>query len=547
MKARSFLLALAAAVVLLLTTAAGVWWAMDRQSPLRLAEQPLALPRAARFVPRQSALSLHWLMDPARLPAYAQAVAPAKQRRAARESVQQLRDGAFALAGLDFTNELADWIGPQVSVSLLEPTTVDGRLGWVLALSSRDQDGAKRFLQRFWQTRSLAGTDLQISRYRGIGVISGRGALLGREPQPLATALIDDDLLLLASGRGVLEQALDVSQIEAMHQLGDEDLNRRLRRLDSGAALVTASPRALQTWLGLPAELANHPDLDGLVAAVGLQGSDLVLDGMLRFRSPVVASGSARRDSSADEALLASAGGSADVLAVLDNPAALLDPGSEDPQAEWLGPLLTRQMTALASPALEAISTANHGPMLWERQSDGWLLGTRAGQPGSEAVDAVLQERGLASSSLESDRGPLTVWTRLRRKRSRGQESLQAELAVALAREAGQEWWGSSLNALQQRRDERALQPRLEQLKALADRDARLPQQLALAADVSRERLGGWRPWTLVQTVAGRSLLEPVKGLALAMGPEVSTDSRPSGDQAARSDTLRLRGLLQFG
>ena len=133
MKARSFLLALAAAVVLLLTTAAGVWWAMDRQSPLRLAEQPLALPRAARFVPRQSALSLHWLMDPARLPAYAQAVAPAKQRRAARESVQQLRDGAFALAGLDFTNELADWIGPQVSVSLLEPTTVDGRLGWAPA------------------------------------------------------------------------------------------------------------------------------------------------------------------------------------------------------------------------------------------------------------------------------------------------------------------------------------------------------------------------------------------------------------------------------
>ena len=139
MKARSFLLALAAAVVLLLTTAAGVWWAMDRQSPLRLAEQPLALPRAARFVPRQSALSLHWLMDPARLPAYAQAVAPAKQRRAARESVQQLRDGAFALAGLDFTNELADWIGPQVSVSLLEPTTVDGRLAgcWPCPVATR--------------------------------------------------------------------------------------------------------------------------------------------------------------------------------------------------------------------------------------------------------------------------------------------------------------------------------------------------------------------------------------------------------------------------
>ena len=547
MKARSFFLALAAAVVLLLTTAAGVWWAMAQQSPLRLAEQPLELPRAARFVPRQSAFSLYWLIDPGRLPAYAQAVAPVKQRRAAREAVQQLRDGAFALAGLDFTNELADWIGPQVSVSLLEPTTAEGRLGWVLALSSRDQDGAKRFLQRFWQTRSLAGTDLQISRYRGMGVISGRGALLGRDPQPLATALIDDDLLLLASGRGVLEQALDVSQIETMHQLGDADLKQRVRSLETGAALVTASPRALQTWLGLPEDLATHPDLDGLVAALGLQGTDLALDGMLRFRSPVVATGSARRDRAAAEALLASAGGSADVLALLENPGALLDAESEDPQAQWLGPLLSRQLKAVASPALEAISTANDGPMLWEQQADGWLLGTRAGHPGSEAVDAVLRERGLASSSLEADRGPLTVWTRLQRKRSHGQESLQAELAVALAKEAGQDWWGSSLDALQQRSDERALQPRLQQLKALVDRSAPLPQQLALAADVSRDQLGGWRPWALVQTVAGRSLLDPVQGLALSMGPEPSTDNTAGRDQAVGHDTLRLRALLQLG
>ena len=74
--------------------------------------------------------------------------------------------------------------------------------GWVLALTSNDSDGARRFLQRFWQTRSLAGTDLRISSYRGMGVISGRGALQGRQQQPLATALIDDNLLLLASGRG---------------------------------------------------------------------------------------------------------------------------------------------------------------------------------------------------------------------------------------------------------------------------------------------------------------------------------------------------------
>lgn len=546
MKARSFLLAVAAVVVVLLTSATGVWWAMARHSPLRLAQQPLALPRAARFVPRQAALSLHWLVEPGRLPAYAQAVAPVKQRRAARDAVQQLRDGAFAVAGLEFTDELADWIGPQVSLALLDASPGEARLGWVLALSSRDQDGAKRFLQRFWQTRSLAGTDLQISRYRGMGVISGRGALVGREPQPLATALIDDDLLLVASGRGVLEQALDVSQLEEQHQLGDIDLKRRIATLGDGVALVTASPSALNTWLGLPDEVAKRPDLEGLVASLGFQGADVNVNGMLRFRAPVV--GAAHSvGASSGSSLLASAGGQADVLAVLNNPAALLNHESEDPQSQWLAPVLTSQLGSLAAPALDAITTRTDGPLVWAQQPQGWLLGTQAGHPGSDVVDAELSLQGLVSSELDSDRGPLTVWTRLQRKRNHGSDSLQAQLAVALAKDGAQAWWGESLDALQQRRDEKALQPRLQQLKQLAGHEDGLTQQLALAAPISRDQLQHWRPWALLQTVAGRSLLDPVQGLALAVGPAPASDSAVSRDQAGRSDTLRLRALLHLG
>ena len=199
MKGRSFLLALVAVAMVLLTLALGVWWAMARQSPLRIMDRPLELPRAARFMPSDAALTLHWLVDSRQVPAYAQAVAPVRQRQLVNDSTRQLRDGAFALAGLDFSTELAGWIGPEVSFAVLDaPAQQSGeqpKEGWVLALSSRDEDGAKRFLQRFWQTRSLAGTDLQISRYRGMGLISGRGALLGRDPQPIATALIDDAIV----------------------------------------------------------------------------------------------------------------------------------------------------------------------------------------------------------------------------------------------------------------------------------------------------------------------------------------------------------------
>ena len=539
MKARSFLLAVAAAVLVLLTTALGLWWAMAQQSPLKIVSQALVLPRAARFVPKDASLSLHWLSDPVRMPAYAQAVAPVSRRRQARDSTQQLRDGAFALAGLDFVGELADWIGPQVSLSLLAPVA-DAPAGWVLALTSLDQDGAKRFLQRFWQTRSLAGTDLQISRYRGMGVISGRGALLGREPQPIATALIDDDLLLIASSRGVLEQSLDVSQLDALHQLGDSALEADLKQLGRGAALLTADPAAMATWLGMPSSISDRDDLVGLVAALDPKGTALNLDAVLRFRQPL---GSAGNGITLSHSLMRSAGGSASALAVLSDPAALLSPQSDAPVAQWLAPVLQETLQTLGAEGASAVVGLDAGPLLWEQGEEGWLLGTSSDQPGLEAVDADLQAKGLVRSALPSDGSALEVWTRLARQRQRGEASLQAQLAVALERESGQDWWGQTLDALTTRQDHAALEPRLDQLRALQDEGAApLAQQLALATEPSRAQLQKWRPWSLIQSVAGKPLLPAVQELALAAGPD-----QEEGAGQAGSNRLRLRAQLRFG
>ena len=539
MKARSFLLAVAAAVLVLLTTALGLWWAMAQQSPLKLVGQPLVLPRAARFVPKDASLSLHWLSDPVRMPAYAQAVAPVSRRRQARDSTRQLRDGAFALAGLDFVGELADWIGPQVSLSLLAPVA-DAPAGWVLALTSLDQDGAKRFLQRFWQTRSLAGTDLQISRYRGMGVISGRGALLGREPQPIATALIDDDLLLIASSRGVLEQSLDVSQLDALHQLGDAALEADLKQLGRGAALLTADPAAMATWLGMPNSISDRDDLVGLVAALDPKGTALNLDAVLRFRQPL---GSSGNGVTLSQSLLRSAGGSASALAVLSDPAGLLSPNSQDPVAQWLAPVLKDTLQTLGSEGASAVVGLDSGPLLWKQGEAGWLLGTTHAAPGLEAVDKELQAKGLVRSVLPSDGSALEVWTRLARQRQRGEASLQAQLAVALERESNQDWWGQTLDALTTRQDHSALDPRLDQLKALQNEGtAPLAQQLALATEPSRAQLQKWRPWSLIQSVAGRPLLPAVQELALAAGID-----QEEGAGQAGSKRLRVRAQLRFG
>ncbi|MDP6193628.1 MAG: DUF3352 domain-containing protein [Prochlorococcus sp.] len=535
MKARSFLIAVAATVLALLLLVAGLGWTMVRQSPLRVVDQPLQLPRAARFVPRQAALSLHWLADPGQLPAYAQAVATARQRGQARDGASQLRDGAFALAGLDFDAELADWLGSQVSLTLLEPDGPQGRIGWVLALASRDEDGAKRFLQRFWQTRSLAGTDLQISSYRGMGVISGRGALLGRDPQPLATALIDDDLILLASGRGVLEQSLDVSQLSDQHQLGDEELSRLVGNLGDGVAVVTASPSALHSWFGLPESVSQRDDLRGLVAGLQLDGADLAVEGLLRFQNPLPG---VETTSAAGVSLLNGAGGPADVVAVLGSPSRLLDPADQDPLVQWLGPELRQQLTKVEAPLASTIAGLDDGPLLWLQEPKGWVLGTQQDHPAIDQVDEAFVEQGFVKADLKSDDQPMQVWTQIVRKNRRSYDSLETQLGVALVQESGQAWWGKTLAALQQRKQTNALQPRLGQLKELSKGNGQsLANQIVLAAEPGRLQLKHWRPWTLIQTVAGRSLQPSVQGLAMAVGP----------DQEESSSGLRLRARLSLG
>ena len=543
MKGRSFLLALVASAMVLLTLALGVWWAMARQSPLRIVDRPLELTRAARFMPRDAELTLNWLVDPSRIPAYARAVAPVRQREAVSESTRQLRDGAFALAGLNFNDELRDWIGPQVSLAVLDDSTSNagdpGALGWVLALSSQDDDGARRFLQRFWQTRSLAGTDLQITRYRGMGVISGRGALLGRDPQPIATALIDDDLLLLASGRGALEQALDVSQLESLQLQGDEGLANDLRSLGSGVAFLTASPAAMQRWLGVPAVIANRGDLTGLVAGLATQGTDLDLKALVRFRDEVIPAADERSDA---EALLAGAGGDAHALALLSAPQALMNPDSRNPLAQWIAPAMRRTLESSAAEGAAAVVALDSGPLLFQEGEAGWLLGSRADAPSPDAVSSQLEQGGLVGSTLDADGQSLEVWTRLVRQRRHGEESLTADLAVALEHASGFNWWGQTLEGLRQRRngsDPSALKQHLQELRSLVK--APITQQLALSADPSRDGLAQWRPWILLQGLGGRALSPAVQSLTLAAAPDATSG------QSGESSSLRLHARLRFG
>ena len=515
MKARPFLAVVLASLMALLAIAGTAWWWVLAHSPLQLQHHNLAMPLAARFVPRQAPLSLFVFSDGRQLEGYARAVAPSRQRRQAVAAVAALRDGAFAAAGLDYASELAGWLAPETGLALLADSPDAPPDGWLLSLRSRDPEGARRFVQRFWQTRSLAGTDLQVSSYRGMGLISGRGGLVGQPSQPLATALINDDLVLIASGRGVLEQALDVSQIDELNQAANPAFQASLRELGQGVALISARPAALQRWW--------WPGATSLVAAVRPEGATLAVEARLELADGAAPGSSVTTDGPGAAALLQAYRGEADSLALLQAP------------ADWGAPLqalLQRVLTVESGSMPALVAAADHGPLLWAQGPLGWQLGSAARNPDPAALQDSLRAAGLVEAPLQLQGQTVQVWTRLaaitpaalRKQRGDSDPRLQATLLGAHTLPAvsgadGPLWWAQTLAVLSQQLQQR--QPPRQRLAQLEDLEA--PQALlrwAVAAAPARELLQQWQPWQLLSGLAGQPLAEAAQGLALSVEPD---------------------------
>jgi hypothetical protein len=271
----------------------------------------------------------------------------------------------------------------------------------------------------------------------------------------------------------------------------------------------------MQRWLQLPAVLTERSDLAGLVASLRPDGATLAADAVIAFRDKL-----SPEPWQPLNDLSETAGGRALWLAQLQNPSRLLDSDDQHPLAQWLGPLLRSHLQGQGAAA--TVVELDDGPLLWQHQSDGWLLTTSREQPQQALVDVQLQEQGLSRSELDGDGERLAVWTRLVRQRGRT-AGLEAQLAIAKAHAASVDWWGETLIALKHRQDTRGVQPRLRQWKAISS-DGRPAQALLLAAEPSQDLLADWQPWAFVQALAGQSLKDQVQGLSLVVDVDQQDD-----------------------
>lgn len=469
MKGRAFFSILAAiAISLVAAGAAGAVW-IATNSPLGLLKGVAeAQPEAAVMIPKQAPVMVSLLVNPDRVEALRQAIAPLGRRRAARREWQQTRDAWLTRSGLRYDRDVQPWLGDEVTLAV---TTTDidrdpsnGRdPGYLLAAATDNPDRAREFLQLFWQKQALNGINLIFEQYKGIKIVHGevldliprgwakrlaRGGRISTQTD-LATALVADRFVLVANDPKVLRDAINNVQAPDLSLLREPDYQRELAALPAERlAIAYGNPSALGELLApetstrrrstalLPSEwLAALPARSGTIAlkadrsGLAAEGAWVAADGLTLAASvpPLTEPAAAIRYLPASATIVASG---TDLRSLADQATAALGNG---PIAQAIAPVLTQLQTGSGlnlKDDLLAWATDDFAlgliPAEVGDRADERALGEFPGDwifvahhtPDTSAaldrIDALAQSQGLTLGTLNLDSDQTArVWTQL--------------------------------------------------------------------------------------------------------------------------------------
>jgi hypothetical protein len=282
MKLRSFFYLLASGTVLLLLIAVGGFFWLTSSTPLQLLRGgALNQPNAAIFVPKQAPIMASLLVNPDRLEAFRQLVARPVNRRRSRVELNKLENSLLAKNNIDYQRDIRPWVGDEITWAV---TSLDFdhnpknsiQPGYLLAVSTKDPEGAREFLQLFYSKQATAGTtDLVFETYKGVNLTYVRPTTQLEAspvdsnsiptPETLTSAIVGDRFVLFANHPKVLRDAINNVQVANLSLEEDEEYQQKLQSL--------TEPKIALSFLNLPA-MAAWISKESKVTGDPLQGSE---------------------------------------------------------------------------------------------------------------------------------------------------------------------------------------------------------------------------------------------------------------------------------
>lgn len=283
MKLRSFFIILAISVFTLLSLAGGsLYWILG-QSPLNLLPGGvLKEPITAIFVPKQAPVMVSLLVNPDRLEALAQFITFPQNRRRSHREFLTLEKRLLAETGLDYQTQIQPWLGEEITLAV---TSLDFdrnpdngvKPGYLLAVTTKDKELAKEFLQGSYSKEAIAGTsDLIFEPYKGVNLIYQRTRETPVNSNLSATAILDN-VVLFANDPRILRDAINNVQVRELNLKNSPAYQEALKTItDPRIGFVYANFPALSAWLGnLP--IPELPEItQTLTIALSLKSEGLV-------------------------------------------------------------------------------------------------------------------------------------------------------------------------------------------------------------------------------------------------------------------------------
>lgn len=321
MKIRAFYSLLAIAVLVLLSLFGGSLYWILAQSPLALLQGGvMTQPQGAVFVPKQAPVMVSLLVNPDRLEAFAQVTASPANRRRSHQALQQVESSLLAATGLDYRREIQPWLGNEMTLAV---TSLDfdhnekngTQPGYLLAVSTKDAQLAKEFLQLSYSQEAIAGNyDLVFEPYKGVNLIAARPLKPKRNTRFLASAVVSN-FVLFANDIRVLREAINAVQVPNLTLNSADVYQSALKTItDPRIGIVYANFPALSAWLSnLP--IPELPEItQTLTVTFSLKSQGLVAQTALigvtgeANQSPALESPVAALDYLPDNSILAIAG-----------------------------------------------------------------------------------------------------------------------------------------------------------------------------------------------------------------------------------------------
>ncbi|AAP99232.1 MULTISPECIES: DUF3352 domain-containing protein [Prochlorococcus] len=532
MKVRSFVISLIITLTILSLVAVTLVNQTQQKESLILDTKELDLPESAQYIPSNAYLTIHFNINPNKIPDYIEAEASKKSKSQARKEGIEIRDGLFALIGLDFNKDLSEWVSNDFSFSIFNSKENRINKGWILIFEGININESSNFLNEYWENQNINGAEIEHESYQGQEILYEKAAGSEIEGRKLSMAMLNNNLILISSNKKILQEAIDVSIDSTKNQLGDYQKKDLIKNLKNGIALIIASPDALESFLEVPQNIAQKVDLNGFVASIIPKGKNIYIDSKFKFKEQLESKEIVNKN---EINLFGEEIYNSNDIAIINNTQQILNDNSSDIYSLLIGKALRQYLINLESPIATNLIELSKGQLVLINKESGWLIKSLDFSL-IPIVDQILISQNFVKSTLNIKDKDITVWNKLETIKRGDGYILSPKIGIILSKDSNKLLWTNTLSSLDKENNSKSIVERSNILKnSEFNNFITVKQQLSLGQRSSQKILNHWKPWQLLKTVASKSSLPNINRLNLALGEEEAEDS-----------ILKVRGMLSI-